>query len=146
MLSLTTLNIDCSFDKRHKNEVNRDKQKMNKMQCYQLSWPNVSYANVTGRGKNDCLTRAHSFYNIEIVREQTKYAENLKQQCIFLAQLDDKNFGGARRKSKCKDFTSKGSIVNRSKEKRRNHSFNRKRLSLKSISKGNCILLLVCCC
>ena len=136
MPSLTNINRDCSFGEKPKTCVKRDKQKWLKLQSHQLSCPNVSCINVTIKENDDCFKRVHSFNNIDIAQEHAKYDKNFKQQSVPLEKSNHQNLTGARRKTKSNKCTSKDSIIKRSKENRRCHSFNHKHLDLKSIFKG----------
>ena len=136
MPTLTTVNLDCSLGEKSKIGLKSCGQKWQKMQSHQLSWPNVSSIKVTFKENDDCFKRAHSCDNINTVQEHAKYNENLKQQFEFLEKSEQRNCTGARRKTKNNGCISKDSIIKRSKENRRNHSFNQKQLALKSVLKG----------
>ena len=136
MPTLTTVNLDCSLGEKSKIGVKSCGQKWQKMQSHQLSWPNVSSIKVTFKENDDCFKRAHSCDNINTVQEHAKYNENLKQQCKFFKQSEHHIFTGARRKNKNNGSISNSSIIQRSKENRRSHSFTQKKLALKSVLKG----------
>ena len=136
MPTLTTVNLDCSLGEKSKNGVKSCGHKWQKMLSHQLSWPNVSCLKVTFKENDDCIKRAHSFNNINTVQEHAKYNENLKQQFEFLEKSEQHNCTGARRKTKNNGCIRKGSIIKRSKENRRRHSFNQKQFALKSVLKG----------
>ena len=141
MPTFSTANLDCLLGEKPKNGVIRETQTWLKMQSHQLSCPNVSCINVNVEENDNCLKRVYSFDNIDIVQEHANYHENLKQQFISHEQLEHQNLTGTRRKTKFSGCTSKDSIIKRSKENRRCHSFNHKHLTFKAISKGTLISL-----